>query len=199
MCGLSPCYQRRNDLIGHPQQRYRKKIEGDYHASMIQPRTRERRIASPWYRKRDASFRVVSRSYIFQASTWPLVSTQRVWIPICTHTCARYVRSLVRGAIRPIRFASRVHAHAKSGRYLRIASTLALKAHSVTPRRSRLIASAKPLPPKAPAKITEKEPSRRSQSLRLTRPDHSFSPFAPILSPHSLEHPWRVHERVHIR
>jgi len=122
------------------------------------------------YARTEDSFDLVSRKrclfprYIpklrFPSFYVTLVSTQRVRIP----TCTRYVHSHVRGAIRPIRFASRVHAHAKSGRYLRIASTLALKAHSVTPRRSRLIASAKPLPPKAPAKITEKESSRRSET-----------------------------------
>lgn len=39
------------------------------------------------YRERGTSFPVISRSYVFQPPTWPLVSTRRVWIPTCTHMC----------------------------------------------------------------------------------------------------------------
>jgi len=116
-----------------------------------------------------SSFPVISRTrphYVFQPSTWLFVSMRRVWFPMCTYTGARW------RAIRRIRFASRVHAHAKSGRYLRIAATLVLKAHSVTPRYSRLIASAKPLAPKAWAGIAEKEQPRKDHQSKA---NNSFS------------------------
>jgi len=70
----------------------------------------------------------ISRSYVFQLSTWPFVSTRRVDSDV--HL---YAPTFEGNPSNPIRISRACHAHVKSGWYLRIAAIPAKSTLSHTP------------------------------------------------------------------